>query len=94
MGIAKKEPAARRLHITETPMTISNWYQHVNWLNVTFIVFFPLAGLVAAYFYPANLYTLIFAVVYYYNSGLGITAGSSLPWQYIAIHRFTTSSRY
>ncbi len=75
MGNIEKTAAARRVHIADQPMTLSNWYQHVNWLDVTFIIFVPLTGLVAAYIYPAHLYTLIFAVVYYFNAGLGITAG-------------------
>jgi len=25
----------KKPHITETPMTWKNWYQHVNWLNVS-----------------------------------------------------------
>lgn len=58
-------------------MTLSNWYKQIDWLNVTFIMIVPGIGLILAYIYPAHIYTLIFAVVYYYNSGLGITAGMS-----------------
>ncbi|KAJ4153505.1 hypothetical protein LMH87_009989 [Akanthomyces muscarius] len=59
---------------------MSNWHQHIDWLNVTFIIFVPLIGLASAYMYPAHLYTIIFAVVYYFNAGLGITAGYHRLW--------------
>lgn len=58
-------------------MTWRNWYQHVSWLSVFFIIIVPLMGFVAAYFHPLQRATAIFAVVYYFNTGLGITAGGS-----------------
>ena len=63
-------------HISELPITWGNWYQHVNWLSVFFIIVVPIMGFIAAYFYPLQRATGIFAVVYYFNTGLGITAGS------------------
>lgn len=72
-----KQYDLKKPHITETPITLDNWYKHVNWLNVTFILGVPLAGCVAAYWTPLHLYTAIFAVIYYFNTGLGITAGKS-----------------
>ncbi|KAK8145198.1 stearoyl-CoA 9-desaturase [Beauveria asiatica] len=80
MGSTEKKPVARRVHIADQPITLFNWYQHINWLNVTFILFVPLIGLISAYLYPAHLYTIIFAVVYYFNAGLGITAGYHRLW--------------
>lgn len=35
----------KKPHITEQPITLKNWYKHVNWLNVTFIIIVPLLGL-------------------------------------------------
>ncbi|KAL4995040.1 hypothetical protein BDV10DRAFT_196999 [Aspergillus recurvatus] len=72
-------PAAKP-HITELPMTWSNWYQHVNWLNCFFVLFIPLVGCIGAAWTPLRLYTAIFAVVYYFNAGLGITAGYHRLW--------------
>ncbi|KAM3504248.1 hypothetical protein MY10362_003682 [Beauveria mimosiformis] len=80
MGSTEKKPVARRVHIADQPITLFNWYQHINWLNVTFILFIPLIGLISAYLYPAHIYTIIFAVVYYFNAGLGITAGYHRLW--------------
>src|SRR5690348_9679432 len=65
-------------HISETPMTWKNWYKHINWLNTTLIVFIPIIGLISAYWVPLHLYTALFSVVYYFNTGLGITAGRFL----------------
>lgn len=67
----------KKVHISETPITWGNWYKHVNWLNTTFIVFIPLLGFVSAYWVPLKLATAIFSVIYYFNTGLGITAGKS-----------------
>lgn len=58
-------------------MTWQNWYQHVNWLNTTFIIFVPLAGLMSSYWVPLQTKTAIFAVAYYFFAGLGISKLSS-----------------
>jgi stearoyl-CoA desaturase (delta-9 desaturase) len=62
-------------HITETPITKANWYKHVNWLNVFFIIGIPLMGCIAAFWTPLQWKTAVFAVAYYFMTGLGITAG-------------------
>lgn len=54
-------------------MTWKNWYKHVNWLNTTFIIFIPLAGLISAYWVPLQYKTAIFAIAYYFFAGLGIS---------------------
>ena len=66
----------KKPHITETPITWGNWYKHVNWLNTYFIVGVPILGLIGAYFTPLQTATALFAVFYYFNTGLGITAGT------------------
>lgn len=35
----------KKPHITDQPITLKNWYKHINWLNVTFILFVPMLGL-------------------------------------------------
>ncbi|RKK12619.1 hypothetical protein BFJ69_g17283, partial [Fusarium oxysporum] len=69
-----------KVHIADTLMTWKNWHQHVNWLNTTFIIFLPLIGIAYSYWVPLRLYTAIWAVVYYFNTGLGITAGYHRLW--------------
>jgi stearoyl-CoA desaturase (delta-9 desaturase) len=72
-----KRTTARTSHITEQPVTWSNLYQHINWLNCFFILLVPLLGCVWAYWTPLHPHTALFAVVYYFNAGLGVTAGIS-----------------
>lgn len=73
--LRSKQYDLKKLHITETPITWSNWYRHVNWLNTFFIFGVPIIGFVAAYYVPLNRWTALFSVIYYFNTGLGITAG-------------------
>ena len=69
----------KKQHITDSPMTKANWYKHVNWLNVTLIVGVPLYGLIQAWWTPLQWKTTLFAVAYYFATGLGITAGMVEP---------------
>lgn len=64
-----------KVHIADTPMTWGNFHKHVNWLNTIMIIVIPAIGFVAAYWVPLRLYTALFAIAYYFNTGLGITAG-------------------
>lgn len=73
--LRSKQYDLKKLHITETPITWSNWYRHVNWLNTFFIFGVPIIGFAAAYYHPLNRWTLLFSIIYYFNTGLGITAG-------------------
>ncbi|CDM28178.1 hypothetical protein DTO006G1_2733 [Penicillium roqueforti] len=70
----------KKVHIADTQMTRQNWYKHVNWLNVTFIIGVPLTGCIQAFFVPLQLKTAIWAVIYYFFTGLGITAGYHRLW--------------
>lgn len=67
----------KKPHITEEPITKANWYKHVNWLNITLIVGVPIYGLIMAYWTPLQWKTAVWAVLYYFMTGLGITAGKS-----------------
>jgi stearoyl-CoA desaturase (Delta-9 desaturase) len=66
----------RQTDITDQPITLKNWYQHVNWLNTTFIIFIPLAGLISSFWVPLQFKTAIFSVAYYFFAGLGISTFS------------------
>jgi hypothetical protein len=65
----------KKPHITEEAITSANWYKHVNWLNVTLIIGVPIYGMIQAYWTPLQWKTAVFAFVYYFLTGLGITAG-------------------
>lgn len=74
---AKPADASRpqKVHIADTAITRQNWYKHVNWLNVTLIIGVPVYGCIQALWVPLQLKTAIWAVIYYFFTGLGITAG-------------------
>jgi stearoyl-CoA desaturase (delta-9 desaturase) len=80
----KADTKGNKTHISDLPMTWSNWYQHVNWLNTTLIVIIPIIGFVSAYWVPLQLYTALWACLYYFNTGLGITAGYHRMWSHSA----------
>lgn len=71
-------------HISEQPFTLTNWHQHINWINTTIIILIPLAGLLCVPFVPLVPKTAVFAFVYYFFSGLGITAGYHRLWAHRA----------
>jgi hypothetical protein len=52
-------------------MTWNNWHKHVNWLNVYFIAGIPLVGCIAAIWTPLRLETAVWAVLYYFFTGMG-----------------------
>ncbi|CAK7201262.1 stearoyl-CoA 9-desaturase [Sporothrix eucalyptigena] len=78
--LRSKQYDIRKTHISETPITLKNWYKHIDWLNTTFILLIHFAAMIAAYWVPLQMKTLIFALVYYFNTGLGITAGYHRLW--------------
>jgi hypothetical protein len=84
---AKPEPRPKP-HITDLPMTWANWHKHVNWLNVYFIAGIPLIGCVAAVWTPLRLQTAIWAVLYYFFTGMGaFSDGNPFPLTTARHHR-------
>jgi stearoyl-CoA desaturase (Delta-9 desaturase) len=72
---------APELHISETPITLTNWYKHVDWESTFWVVGLPVLGLVAAAFTPLQTNTALWAVIYHVTTGIGITAGAfSKSW--------------
>ena len=56
-----------------------SWTHHVNWLNVLFIIVIPLYGFIQAYWVPLQTKTALWAIFYYFYTGIGITAGTYPP---------------
>jgi hypothetical protein len=81
----------KKPHITEQAITSANWYKHVNWLNVYLIVGVPIYGLIQAYWTPLQWKTAVFAIAYYFMTGLGITAGTvtQFPTKLILVSNLT-----
>lgn len=63
------------MHISDQPWTLSNWYEHVNWLNFLLVVAIPSFGAYTAFTYPPQIKTMILGVIMYVFSGISITAG-------------------
>lgn len=63
-------------HISEQPVTLKNWYKHIDWVNVTFVAIIPFFGLIAAFSTPLLWKTAAWTLFYYFLTGLGITAGT------------------
>ena len=78
--MAGAEPSGRKPPISELPITFSNWHQHVNWINMTLILIVPAFGCIAAFWTPLRLPTAAWAILYYFWTGLGITAGYHRLW--------------
>lgn len=79
-AIKQAADASKKVHIADTPITWKNWPRHVDWLNVLFIVGIPLYGSIQAFWVPLQLRTAVWAVAYYYYTGIGITAGYHRLW--------------
>lgn len=82
---ADKEPVSHdkpamlpSVHITDQPFTMSNWYKQIEWINVLFVIGIPLGGIIAAYSTPLLPKTALWGLIYYFLTGLGITAGTHL----------------
>jgi stearoyl-CoA desaturase (delta-9 desaturase) len=53
------------------PITWSNWWKELNWLSFTILTVTPTVGIVGAMFTKLRWETFLFAVFYYYVTGLG-----------------------
>lgn len=78
---ATSQPRAR-LHISEQPVTLQNWYKHINWFSTTLVIIVPIYGLFALPYVPLQLKTAIWSVVYYFLAGFGITGGYHRLWSH------------
>lgn len=78
------------LHISEQPITIANWHQHISWINVTFVIGIQLIGFYFALSTPLLWKTAIWGLFYYFLTGLGITAGTSN----ISSHSYRTNTNH
>ncbi|RAL08457.1 acyl-CoA desaturase [Aspergillus homomorphus CBS 101889] len=72
----------KKVHIADTPITVRNWHRHIDWLNVIMIIGIPLYGCIQAFWVPLQLKTAIWALAYYFFTGLGITAGYHRLWSH------------
>ncbi|CAG8759362.1 36976_t:CDS:2, partial [Racocetra persica] len=89
---AKVEPIKnnpKKWHIRDDPITWQNWYKHINWLHTSVLLSTPFIALYGFFTTDIQLKTLIWAIIYYFITGLGITAGYHRLWA----HRSYKASR-
>ena len=55
------------------PVTWENLLQNLNWLHVGILGLTPLLGFIGACYTPLRWQTAVWAVVYYYMTGLGLS---------------------
>ncbi|KIY69335.1 hypothetical protein CYLTODRAFT_442758 [Cylindrobasidium torrendii FP15055 ss-10] len=62
------------------PIKFSNLLNEINWLSFTILIGTPIMGVVGAMNTPLRWETMLWSIVYYYFTGLGITAGYHRLW--------------
>ncbi|CZR63905.1 probable delta-9 fatty acid desaturase [Phialocephala subalpina] len=80
--VVEPKEASKKAHISTQPITISNWHEHIAWINVIFVAGIPLAGFYTAFYTPLLWKTAIWGLIYYFMTGLGITAGYHRLWSH------------
>ncbi|KAK1227712.1 stearoyl-CoA 9-desaturase [Marasmius sp. AFHP31] len=91
----EEEPADLNLpdnyvsHVLKTtkalpPITWSNLLNEIQWISFTAIFAFPIIGIVGARYVSLRWETLAWSVIYYFMTGLGITAGYHRLWAHRA----------
>ncbi|CAG8446765.1 11145_t:CDS:2 [Diversispora eburnea] len=79
-----KPSTTRKKHIREEPITWENWYKHINWLHTPLLTSLPLISIYGFYTTEIQSKTAIWAIIYYFITGLGITAGYHRLWSHRA----------
>ncbi|KAF9014339.1 hypothetical protein BDQ17DRAFT_1270530 [Cyathus striatus] len=64
------------------PITLVNVHKEINWLSLSIIIGTPIMGIVGTLYTPLRWETFVFAVFYYFVTGLGITAGFHRLWSH------------
>lgn len=66
------------------PITLSNILGEINWLSFTILIATPIMGIIGAWHTKLRWQTMLWSAVYYYITGLGITAGYHRLWAHRA----------
>ncbi|KAG0173613.1 hypothetical protein DFQ28_008253 [Apophysomyces sp. BC1034] len=73
----------------DEPTTMKNWHKHVNWTQSILLLGTPLIALYGAFTTELQTKTLIWTVIYYFITGLGITGGYHRMWAHRAFRGTT-----
>ncbi|KDQ25415.1 hypothetical protein PLEOSDRAFT_1106344 [Pleurotus ostreatus PC15] len=64
------------------PFSWKNWRNEISWISATLLISTPLIGIVGAFYTRLTWQTALFSILYYYVTGLGITAGYHRLWSH------------
>lgn len=75
------------------PVTLKNFTRELNWLNVFILIVMPIVGFVLAYSTKLKWQTALWAVIYYYMTGLGEVSCWTCSRGVVSDTRFQESRR-
>lgn len=82
----RKPPAPRTSlpPLLDEPVTKDNWYKVINWVHLILLTSTPIASLYGMATTKLETPTLIWSIIWYFATGLGITAGYHRLWAHRA----------
>ncbi|KAI9274165.1 stearoyl-CoA desaturase [Sporodiniella umbellata] len=83
-GMKGPLPKTQMPPLFDQPVTNKNWYKFVNWPQSILLISTPLIALYGIFTTELTRKTMIWAIVYYFITGLGITAGYHRMWAHRA----------
>jgi len=81
---AVPQPVLVNVSVRKTGFVSTSLKEEINWWHVGMLVLTPLFGLIGLIFVPIRLPTIIWGIIMYLWSGLGITAGYHRLWSHRA----------
>jgi stearoyl-CoA desaturase (delta-9 desaturase) len=86
-------PKTKMTSLFDQPVTSKNWTKFVNWPQSILLTATPLIALYGIFTTELTKKTLLFSIIYYFITGLGITAGYHRMWSHRA-YRGTDALRW
>lgn len=77
-------PKTKMPPLFDQPVTSKNWTKFVNWPQAILLCVTPLIALYGIFTTELTKKTLIWSIIYYFVTGLGITAGYHRMWSHRA----------
>lgn len=92
----RKPPAPRTSMppLLDEPITKDNWYKVINWLHLILLTSTPIAAIYGMATTKLETPTLIWSIVWYFATGLGITAGECRNTHVCTAFRLFNSSSW
>jgi hypothetical protein len=71
-----------KVHISHHPVTLQNWYKHINSFSTTLVILIPIYSLYTVRYTPLQRAIAIWSLLYYFLTGFGITGGYHRLWSH------------